>query len=363
MFSIFKNDPNEIKITNSSKSGDHECHYFLYKNEQYLCDIKKDSNEKYEIEITTKYGDVGRKEYYIEKRVKKDDPDKLYFKDINIGNSRIFRMRNAKFDEDFFKALQKKGFIDKNYKFNELSIMYPGNYYSDNLKEYDNINLIKTTAFKEEYNFNDYSTIDYYYFKLNKEDYSLSHKYSYKNSAKENNFYISKMDNNDHIVMETVEYHNKYYMEITDRLYNDELKKELIHIINENFNQIFNHNISELNFNNNKMDLSCDYGSYTAEKTNNELKIYYNTYEYVNDVEKDIKQEIYSNKKENIVGTEIEIKKYDPEYFDEELFNVLQSREDIKEFLGFDYRDYNDFKSKAEIMYEQKEKNENELEI
>lgn len=113
MFSIFKNDPNEIKITNSSKSGDHECHYFLYKNEQYLCDIKKDSNEKYEIEITAKYGDVGRKEYYIEKRVKKDDPDKLYFKDINIGNSRIFRMRNAKFDEDFFKALQKKDLLIK----------------------------------------------------------------------------------------------------------------------------------------------------------------------------------------------------------------------------------------------------------
>ena len=40
MFSIFKNDPNEIKITNSSKSGDHECHYFLYKNEQYFCDVK-----------------------------------------------------------------------------------------------------------------------------------------------------------------------------------------------------------------------------------------------------------------------------------------------------------------------------------
>lgn len=170
--------------------------------------------------------------------------------------------------------------------------MYPGNYYSDNLKEYDNINLIKTTAFKEEYNFNDYSTIDYYYFKLNKEDCSLSHKYSYKNGAKENNFYISKMDNNDHIVMETVECPNKYYMEITDRLYNYELKKEFIHIINENFNQNFNHNVSELNFNNYKMDLSCDYGSYTAEKTNNELKIYYNTYEYVNDVEKDIKLKI-----------------------------------------------------------------------
>lgn len=122
-------------------------------------------------------------------------------------------------------------------------------------------------------------------------------------------------------------------------------------------------NISELNFNNNKMDLSCDYGSYTAEKTNNELKIYYNTYEYVNDVEKDIKQEIYSNKKENIVGTEIEIKKYDPEYFDEELFNSLQSRDDIKEFLNFDYKDYNDFTNKAEIMNKTKELNENNLEI
>ena len=55
----------------------------------------------------------------------------------------------------------------------------------------------------------------------------------------------------------------------------------------------------------------------------------------MNDIKiSNIKQEIYSNKKENIVGTEIEIKKYDPEYFDEELFNVLQSREDIKEFFS-----------------------------
>lgn len=72
---------------------------------------------------------------------------------------------------------------------------------------------------------------------------------------------------------------------------------------------------------------------------------------------------IYNSKKENLVGTEIEIKKYDPEYFDEELFNVLQSRDDIKEFLNFDYKDYNDFTKKAEIMNKTKELNENNLEI
>ena len=72
---------------------------------------------------------------------------------------------------------------------------------------------------------------------------------------------------------------------------------------------------------------------------------------------------IYKSEKQNLVGTEIDKPEYDPEYFDEELFNFLQSREDIKEFLGFDYRDYNDFKSKAEIMNEQKEQNKNELEI
>lgn len=51
------------------------------------------------------------------------------------------------------------------------------------------------------------------------------------------------------------------------------------------------------------------------------------------------------------------------EYFDEELFHSLQSRDDIKEFLNFDYKDYKDFQNKAEIMLEQKEKNKNELEI
>lgn len=77
----------------------------------------------------------------------------------------------------------------------------------------------------------------------------------------------------------------------------------------------------------------------------------------------DYKKEIYSYKKENIVGTDIEIKKYDPEYFDEMLFNPLQSRDDIKEFLNFNYKDYNDFTNKAKIINEQKEQNKNELEI
>ena len=104
---------------------------------------------------------------------------------------------------------------------------------------------------------------------------------------------------------------------------------------------------------------------YVVNKTNDELKFYNvgekfqsSTNEYV-----DYEKEIYSYKKENIVGTEIEIRKYDPECFNEELFGVLQSREDIKEFLGFNYKDYNDFTKKAEIMNEQKEQNKNELEI
>lgn len=99
-------------------------------------------------------------------------------------------------------------------------------------------------------------------------------------------------------------------------------------------------NISELNFNNNKMDLSCDYGSYTAEKTNNELKIYYNTYEYVNDVEKDIKQEIYSNKKENIVGTDICSREINKELFTEDLFNFLKSEENKSGLIKLDYDNY-----------------------
>nr|DAR90401.1 MAG TPA: hypothetical protein [Caudoviricetes sp.] len=87
-------------------------------------------------------------------------------------------------------------------------------------------------------------------------------------------------------------------------------------------------------------------------------KFQFSTNQYV-----DYKKKFIHIKKKILWGQILKLKKYDPEYFDEMLFNSLQSREDIKEFLNFDYKDYNDFTNKAEIMNEQKEQNENELEI
>lgn len=139
--------------------------------------------------------------------------------------------------------------------------------------------------------------------------------------------------------------------------------KDIIKLIGDKFNYPFDVNIGNciFDFKEKTINISINKCTNGFETNYYKIKTDKNNTEIIKDDE--TSKLIYSNKKENIVGTEIEIKKYDPEYFDEELFNVLQSREDIKEFLGFDYRDYNDFTNKAEIMNEQKEQNENELEI
>lgn len=270
---------------------------------------------------------------------------------------------------------QKIGLINKDYKFNELSIYNPVKYYSENFQEYDNINLIKTNSFENKNDSNYCSTVDSYYFKFKGNDYYLEHQNNYQIGVERNYFKLIQRvedphsEHYDYMEIKETEFNEsrlkQYYLSLTDNIYDNEYGKELVNIINKNFNQNFNFHIKDLIFRNNEMKLNVCGEEYIVNKTNDELKFYNvgEKFQFSTNQCVDYKQEIYSNKKENIVGTEIEIKKYDPEYFDEELFNVLQSREDIKEFLGFDYRDYNDFKSKAEIMNKTKELNENELEI
>ena len=378
MFSIFKKEKNQnkINITSKSQTKNEQSFTFEYKNKTYKYNINKISNEEYEIKLREYYNYHSNPNIYFEKKAKELDMCDLDCKGIKLGNLQLLRLRNIDyFDEDFFNEMQKIGLINKDYKFNELSVYNSVKYYSENFKEYDNVNLIKTNSVENQNNSNDYFTVDCYYFKFKGNDYYLEHQNNYQGVIEQDYFkLIQRVEDPyskhfDYIEIKENKFNNsrfkKYGLFLEDNIYDNKCGKELVDIINKNFNKNFNFNIKDLTFGYNEMRLNVCGEEYVVNKTNDELKFYNvgekfqsSTNEYV-----DYEKEIYSYKKENIVGTEIEIRKYDPEYFDEELFNFLQSREDIKEFLGFDYRDYNDFKSKAEIMNEQKEQNKNELEI
>ena len=378
MFSIFKKekDPNKINITSKSQTKNEQNFTFEYKNKTYKYNINKISNEEYEIKLREYYNYHSNPNIYFEKKAKKLDMCDLDYKGIKLGNLQLLRIRNIDyFDEDFFSEMQKIGLINKDYKFTELSVYNPVKYYSENFKEYDNVNLIKTNSVENQNNSHDYFTVDCYYFKFKGNDYYLEHQNNYQGVVEQNYFkLIQRVEDpySEHYdCMEIKESKfdesrfKRYNLSLTDNIYDNECGKELVDIINKNFNQKFNFNIKDLRINHNEMKLNICGEEYIVNKINDELKFYNvgEKFQFSTNQCVDYKKEIYSYKKENIVGTEIEIRKYDPEYFDEILFNPLQSREDIKDFLGFDYKDYNDFQSKAEIINEQKEQNKNELEI
>lgn len=371
MFSIFKKekDPNKINITDEFQTKKEKSLIFEYKNKTYKYVFNKISNEEYEINLRGYYNYHSNHNIYFEKKAKELDMYELDCKGIQVGNLKLLRIRDTDyFDENFFNDMQKIGLINKDYKFNELSIYNPVKYYSENFKEHDDINLIKTDSFENKNNSNDCFTVDSYYFKFKGNDYYLEHQNNYQGGVEQNYFKLLQrvedpyLEHYDYIEIKETEFNDtrfkRYNLSLSDNIYDNECGKELVNIINKNFNQNFNFNIKDLIFRYNEMKLNVCGEEYVVQKEKDELKFYNVGKEHQFPTDKYV-----DYKKENIVGTDIEIKKYDPKYFDEMLFNHLQSREDIKEFLNFNYKDYKDFQNKAEIMHERKEKNENELEI
>lgn len=233
------------------------------------------------------------------------DYEFIYF-EYNDENNKIIKEKNYKyFDELFFKELQKCKLINKKYNFTEIGIINKLEYYEEKFKNKKNVDIFLYASGIKKYN---------------------------------------RIHDN----------RKRFLVKINGQFYK---------LIGDKFNYPFDVNIGNCIFDFKEKDINL-----SINKCTNGFETNYYKIKTDKDNTEIIKEDnppklIYSYNKKNIVGTEIEIKKYDPEYFDEELFNVLQSREDIKEFLGFDYRDYNDFKSKAEIMNKTKELNENELGI
>ena len=81
---------------------------------------------------------------------------------------------------------------------------------------------------------------------------------------------------------------------------------------------------------------------YIVNKTNDELKFYNvgEKFQFSTNQCVDYKKEIYSNKKENIVGTDICSREINKELFTEDLFNFLKSEENKSGLIKLDYDNY-----------------------
>lgn len=139
--------------------------------------------------------------------------------------------------------------------------------------------------------------------------------------------------------------------------------KDIIRLIGDKFNYPFDVNIGNCIFDFKEKDINLSINKCTNGFETN----YYNIKTDKNNTEI-IKEDnspklIYSCNKKNIVGTDIEIRKADKNEFSKYLFTLLNRMNQKYNFMEFDYKDYNDFTNKAEIMNEQKEQNKNELEI
>lgn len=139
--------------------------------------------------------------------------------------------------------------------------------------------------------------------------------------------------------------------------------KDIIKLIGDKFNYPFDVNIGNCIFDFKEKDINL-----SINKCTNGFETNYYKIKTDKDNAEIIKEDnppklIYSYNKKNIVGTDIKIRKANKNEFSEYLFTLLNKMNQKYNFMEFDYKDYNDFKSKAEIMNKTKELNENELEI
>lgn len=373
MFSILDKKIDILKTEKKSLLNEYEykC-FFKYNNNNYMFHLTKYKNSSYydlnidRIQLFDNYRYNYLANVYEEYKLKE--------------NENVYKERNyLGFGETFMKKLQEVGLINKEYKIQDMEIRNSLYYYKDLFKNEKNTEFIKCTL-DESFNENKYKSFDKYFVKNDGNEYFIHHKTQSKKQSENEIFEIEKLNSNNKnlenlsiVINKQIESDKLVNLMLYFEIGNENLSgfnkaaideyKDIIKLIGDKFNYPFDVNIGNciFDFKEKTINISINKCTNGFETNYYKIKTDKNNTEIIKDDE--TSKLIYSCNKKNIVGTEIEIKKYDPEYFDEMLFNTLQSRDDIKEFLNFDYKDYNDFTNKAEIMNKTKELNENNLEI
>lgn len=277
------------------------------------------------------------------------------------------------------KKLQNIGLINQEYKIQDIEIKNSLYYYQDLFKNEKNTDFIECTL-NENINYNKYNSFDKYFVKNNGNEYFMHHKTQSKKQSENEIFEIEKLNSNNKnlenlsiVINKQIESDKLVNLMLYFEIGNENLSnfnktaideyKDIIKLIGGKFNYPFDVNIGNCIFDFKEKDINL-----SINKCTNGFETNYYKIKTDKDNTEIIKEDnphklIYSYNKKNIVGTDIEICKANKNEFSEYLFTLLNKMNQKYNFMEFNYKDYNDFTSKAEIMNEQKEQNKNELEI
>lgn len=373
MFSILDKKIDILKTEKKSLLNEYEykC-FFKYNNNNYMFHLTKYKNSSYydlninRIQLFDNYRYNYLKNVYEEYKLNEK---------TNVCKERDY----LEFDETFMKKLQNIGLINQEYKIQDMEIRNSLYYYKDLFKNEKNTEFIKCTL-DESFNDNKYKSFDKYFVKNDGNEYFVSHKTQSKKQSENEIFEIEKLNQSDKNLENLSIVINKQiesdklvnlmlYFEIGNENLSDFNKaaineyKDIIKLIGDKFNYPFDVNIGNCIFDFKEKDINLSINKCTNGFETNYYKIKTdkNNAEIIK--EDNPPKLIYSYNKKNIVGTDIEIRKADKNEFSKYLFTLLNRMNQKYNFMEFDYKDYNDFTKKAEIMNEQKEQNKNELEI
>lgn len=297
---------------------------FQYKGNEYVYSKYEDKNEL-KINIVDSHG---KQIYY-------------HFENENITDKTIDPLR---FDEKFFKALQKENIIDKFERYdlyeigNQIEVLY------DKYKNEDNHDLELFDSKKD--NENEEKT---FFVKKNGENFIVNHNVKDNKGVCDESFLISKynqgenglysmtfmsqfLSRRDESLTKTIKLKTGF------TLYNEENKniQLIIDDINKKFNQFVDKNGKDSYFmmikNGDEIEIKNFENNYKIKNDDKHQNVYF--------IKNDKEIPIYRDYKDNIVGTNICNREINKELFTEDLFNFLKSEENKSGLIKFDYDNY-----------------------
>ena len=306
------------------KNADYLKQKFQYKGNEYVYAKYEDKNE-----LRINIVDSNGKQIYY------------HFENENITDKTIDPLR---LNEKFFKELQKEDIIDESEKYNEYKIGNPIEILYDKYKNENNHDLELIDSKKENQNFQ-----QSFFVKKNGENFVINYDVKNDKNVCDEFFFISKYNMNkngtysitfmDKFLARRDESEAKKIKSKTNFILHNEENKNIpliIDDINKKFNQFFDKNGKDSYFmiikNGDEIEIKNFENNY---KIKNDDK-HQNVYAIKNDKE----IPIYSDYKDNIVGTDICNREVNKELFTENLFNFLKSEENKSGLIKFDYDNY-----------------------
>ena len=297
---------------------------FQYKGNEYVYAKYEDKNE-----LRINIVDSNGKQIYY------------HFENENITDKTIDPLR---FNEKFFKALQKEDIIDKFERYdlyeigNQIEVLYD-KYKNENNHDWELFDSKKDNENEEKT----------FFVKKNGENFIVNHNVKDNKGVCDESFLISKYNQGENGL-----YSMTFMSQFLSRrdeaqtktiklktgftLYNEENKNIplIIDDINKKFNQFFDKNGKDSYFmmikNGDEIEIKNFENNY---KIRNDDK-HQNVYAVKNDKE----IPIYLNYKDNIVGMDISNTEINKELFTEDLFNFLKSEENKSGLIKLDYDNY-----------------------